>query len=408
MPNRCDVVVIGAGVVGLATALELTRRLPSLSVVVLEKEPNVAAHQTGHNSGVIHSGLYYRPGSLKAKLAVGGAEAMVEFCRAHSIPHQICGKVVVATSEDELPGLEELYRRGLANGVPGLRMIGPEELRDVEPHARGIRAIHVPSAGITDYRIVSEKYADLISKAGGAVVTGARVVGLSRSGRKTLVKTSLSEYEASYVVNCAGLHGDRVTRMGSADLDMQIVPFRGEYYEIVPEKRHLVRGLIYPVPDPRFPFLGVHFTLHVNGAVEAGPNAVLAFAREGYQKTSFDFNDTVEMLQYSGLWRLVFKYWKAGADEYYRSLFKPAFVRALQKLLPDLRSADLHPGGAGVRAMPLYADGKLSDDFRFVETEGMMNVISVPSPAATTSLLIGRAIVDQIQPALQAQIPAHA
>lgn len=408
MPNRCDVVVIGAGVVGLATALELTRRLPSLSVVVLEKEPNVAAHQTGHNSGVIHSGLYYRPGSLKAKLAVGGAEAMVEFCRAHSIPHQICGKVVVATSEDELPGLEELYRRGLANGVPGLRMIGPEELRDVEPHARGIRAIHVPSAGITDYRIVSEKYADLISKAGGAVVTGARVVGLSRSGRKTLVKTSLREYEASYVVNCAGLHGDRVTRMGSADLDMQIVPFRGEYYEIVPEKRHLVRGLIYPVPDPRFPFLGVHFTLHVNGAVEAGPNAVLAFAREGYQKTSFDFNDTVEMLQYSGLWRLVFKYWKAGADEYYRSLFKPAFVRALQKLLPDLRSADLHPGGAGVRAMPLYADGKLSDDFRFVETEGMMNVISVPSPAATTSLLIGRAIVDQIQPALQAQIPAHA
>lgn len=408
MPNRCDVVVIGAGVVGLATALELTRRLPSLSVVVLEKEPNVAAHQTGHNSGVIHSGLYYRPGSLKAKLAVGGAEAMVEFCRAHSIPHQICGKVVVATSEDELPGLEELYRRGLANGVPGLRMIGPEELRDVEPHARGIRAIHVPSAGITDYRIVSEKYADLISKAGGAVVTGARVVGLSRSGRKTLVKTSLREYEASYVVNCAGLHGDRVTRMGSADLDMQIVPFRGEYYEIVPEKRHLVRGLIYPVPDPRFPFLGVHFTLHVNGAVEAGPNAVLAFAREGYQKTSFDFNDTVEMLQYSGLWRLVFKYWKAGADEYYRSLFKPAFVRALQKLLPDLRSADLHPGGAGVRAMPLYADGKLSDDFRFVETKGMMNVISVPSPAATTSLLIGRAIVDQIQPALQAQIPAHA
>lgn len=333
---------------------------------------------------------------------------MVEFCRAHSIPHQICGKVVVATSEDELPGLEELYRRGLANGVPGLRMIGPEELRDVEPHARGIRAIHVPSAGITDYRIVSEKYADLISKAGGAVVTGARVVGLSRSGRKTLVKTSLREYEASYVVNCAGLHGDRVTRMGSADLDMQIVPFRGEYYEIVPEKRHLVRGLIYPVPDPRFPFLGVHFTLHVNGAVEAGPNAVLAFAREGYQKTSFDFNDTVEMLQYSGLWRLVFKYWKAGADEYYRSLFKPAFVRALQKLLPDLRSADLHPGGAGVRAMPLYADGKLSDDFRFVETKGMMNVISVPSPAATTSLLIGRAIVDQIQPALQAQIPAHA
>ncbi len=408
MATRSDVVIIGAGVVGLATALELNRRFPNLSVKVVEKESSVAAHQTGHNSGVIHSGLYYRPGSLKAKLAVAGAAAMIEFCRQHSIPHQICGKVVVASDDSELPGLEELYRRGLANAVPGVRMIGPDELRDIEPHATGIRAIHVPSAGITDYRLVSEKYADLLRNAGCAVLLGTKVIGLIPSSSGTTVQTSTGEIEAGYIVNCAGLYGDRIGHMASSQLGVQIVPFRGEYYEIVPEKRHLVRGLIYPVPDPRSPFLGVHFTLHVNGAVEAGPNAVLAFDREGYSKTSFNFEDAVEMARYGGLWRMCFRYWKAGADEYYRSLFKPAFVRALQKLLPELHSDDLHPGGSGVRAMPLYPDGKLSDDFRFVETKGMMHVISVPSPAATTSLLIGRSIVDQIQGAFEPLSPARA
>jgi (S)-2-hydroxyglutarate dehydrogenase len=400
MGHKYDVVVIGAGVVGLATALELTRRFPSHRILVLDKETSVAAHQTGHNSGVIHSGLYYKPGSMKARLAVSGAEAMIAFCREHAIPHQICGKVVVATEESELPGLEELYRRGVANGVPGLRMLDAAALREIEPHATGIRAIHVPSAGITDYRLVSEKYAELIVAAGGEVRLGTRVDALERADGITILRSRDQEFHARYVINCAGLQGDRISHMAGAKLDLQIVPFRGEYYEIVPEKRHLCRGLIYPVPDPRFPFLGVHFTLHVNGAVEAGPNAVLAFAREGYSKTSFDLADTVEMATYPGLWKLVFKYWAAGAEEYYRSLVKPAFVRALQKLLPELRSEDVHPGGAGVRAMPLYTDGRLADDFAFVESDRMMHVCSVPSPAATTSLLIGRAIVDRVEPSI--------
>lgn len=392
-----DVVIVGAGIVGLATALEISKRFPHLTLVVLEKEPRVAGHQTGHNSGVIHSGLYYKPGSLKAKLCVAGAAAMVEFCRDHDIPHLVCGKIVVATEEQQLPALEELYRRGTANGVPGLRLIGRDEIRELEPHSGGIRGMHVPSTGITDYILVAEKYAELVREAGGEVRTGEKVIGLERSGTTTVVKTVAGEYPAKYVVNCAGLYSDHVSRMSGAKLDVQIIPLRGEYYDLVPEKHFMVRGLIYPVPDPRFPFLGVHFTRRIHGGVDAGPNALLTWKREGYESASFDFGEAVEIARYPGFWKMARKYWKSGAGEFYRSLSKSAFIGALQKLLPELKAEDMKPGGSGVRAQAVDREGKLVDDFRFLHSEGMTHVCNVPSPAATASLLIGRAIVDEMQ-----------
>jgi len=390
-----DIVVIGAGIVGLATALEATRRFPGIRLAVLEKEDRVAAHQTGHNSGVIHSGLYYRPGSLKAKLCVEGAQAMVRFCREHALPHNICGKVVVATNDAEVPALEELHLRGTANGVPGLEMIGPERLRKIEPHAAGVRALWVPTTGITDFVAVAKKYVELIEAAGGKILVAAGVVEIRRVDG-TVVETRAGAFQAKTVVNCAGLYSDRIALMAGADPGVRIVPFRGEYYELAEPRRNWVRGLIYPVPDPALPFLGVHFTRRVNGSVEAGPNAVLALRREGYRKTDFSTRELASALAFPGFWKMAKRLWRSGAGEYYRSLSKAAFTRALQKLVPEIRKEDLSPGGSGVRAQAVDATGKLVDDFCFVRSEGMVHVLNVPSPAATASLVIGREIVNVV------------
>ncbi len=379
---------------GLATALAATERFPALRLAVLEKEARLADHQTGHNSGVIHSGIYYRPGSAKARMCVAGAAAMVAFCRENGIPHQICGKVVVATSEAELPRLEELRRRGEANGVPGLAMIGPDRLRELEPHAAGIRALHVPGTGITDYRQVANKYAASVISRGGEIRPSTEVITVRRADGRTVIGTSRGEIESRYLINCAGLHSDRVSRMAGQDTDLRIVPFRGEYYTLAQHAQELVRGLIYPVADPALPFLGVHFTRRVEGGVEAGPNAVLAFEREGYDKTSFSPRDIADIFLFPGFWRMAAHYWRNGIGEFYRSFSKSAFVRALQKLVPEIREQDLAPGGAGVRAQALDRQGKLVDDFRFVQSEGMVHVVNVPSPAATASIPIGRAIMD--------------
>jgi len=389
-----DLLIIGGGIIGLSSALEATRRVPQGTVLVLEKEDRIAAHQTGHNSGVIHSGIYYKPGSLKAKTCVEGAAAMVAFCREQGLPYEICGKVVVATREEELPALDELRRRGTANGVPNLTMIGPERLREIEPQSAGIRALHVPGTGITDFVAVAEKYAEIVAARGGEVRTGTKVLKLARRGGEWIVETTKGDVAARSVINCAGLHSDRIAQAAGAQPDSIIVPFRGEYYEIVPERHGLVKGLIYPVPDPQFPFLGVHFTRRIQGGVEAGPNAVLAFRREGYRRTDCRVADTMAMLAFPGFWRMAAKYWRSGVGELYRSLSKRAFVRALQRLVPEIRESDLRPGGAGVRAQALDRSGKLLDDFHIVRAEGVIHVLNVPSPAATASLVIGRKIAE--------------
>jgi L-2-hydroxyglutarate oxidase len=397
MDSRHDVVIVGGGIVGLAVALKITRRFPRLRLLLVEKEDGVGRHQSSHNSGVIHSGVYYKPGSLKAKLCVAGAAAMVEFCREHGIPHEVCGKVIVATFEDELPGLEELRRRGEANGLTGLRLIGADELRDIEPHASGLRALVVPSTGITDYAAVCAKYAELISAQGGSISTSTAVTGLKRSADKIVVETSRGAFSTSFLINCAGLFSDRVARMAGDDPQVMIVPFRGEYYDLTPERSSLVRNLIYPVPDPRFPFLGVHFTRRISGSVDAGPNAVFAFRREGYRRTDFNLRDLGSSLAYPGFRRMAAKNWRSGLAEFHRSFSKPAFVRALQRLVPEVREEDLVPGGSGVRAQAVMRDGTLVDDFKFVPSEKMLHVLNVPSPAATASLVIGRAIVETAQ-----------
>ena len=405
--DKFDLVIIGGGIVGLATALEFTRRFPAFRLAALEKEDNLAAHQSGHNSGVIHSGLYYRPGSLKAKLCVDGAAAMIAFCREHGIAHELCGKVVVATSERELPRLEELNRRGQANGVPGLTMIGPERLRELEPYAAGIRALHVASTGITDYAAVTCKYAELVQQSGGVVQTGTKVVGIVRRGGEVVVETTRGDYSVGFLVNCAGLYSDRISRMAGAETDIRIIPFRGEYWEIAPSRRSLVHGLIYPVPDPELPFLGVHFTRRVDGSVEAGPNAVLALRREGYRKTDISIRELAQAAGFAGFWRMAGKFWKVGAGEYYRSFNKNAFVKALQRLVPDIQSRDLEGGGAGVRAQAMDRAGKLVDDFRFAVSDRAIHVVNVPSPAATASLVIGREIVSMVQRQLQISVTSN-
>lgn len=389
-----DVIIIGGGVVGLGVALEITRQFPRRRLLVLEKEDRVARHQSGHNSGVIHSGIYYKPGSLKARLCVTGAAAMVDFCREHSIPHQVCGKVIVASAEEELPRLEELRKRGEANGLTGVRMIGPEELREIEPNAAGLRALVVPSTGITDYALVCEKYAELIAASGGEVKTGTGATGIRRSSSEIVVETSKGAFSTNALINCAGLYSDRISRMAGDDPGVMIVPFRGEYYDITPERASLVKALIYPVPDPRFPFLGVHFTRRITGRVDAGPNAVLALAREGYRHTDINLLDLAGSLGYGGFWRMAHKNWRSGLGEWHRSLSKAAFVRALQRLLPAIGERDLVPGGSGVRAQALKPEGALVDDFQFVPSGKVLHVLNVPSPAATASLTIGKAIVD--------------
>jgi L-2-hydroxyglutarate oxidase len=392
--SRYGAVIVGGGIVGLAVPLEITKRVPRLRLLLLEKEDDVGRHQSGHNSGVIHSGVYYKPGSQKAKLCVEGARAMIEFCRAHSVPHEICGKVIVATCEEEFPRLEELRRRGEANGLTGLQLIGPEQLREVEPHAGGLRALIVPSTGITDYAAVCQKYAELIRAQGGTILTSTTVTGLRNLTDEVVVETRGESFSTTYLINCAGLFSDRIAGMAGGKPDVIIVPFRGEYYDLIPQHSSLVRGLIYPVPDPQFPFLGVHFTRRVNGTVDAGPNAVFAFRREGYERTDFSLRDLASSLAFPGFWRMAAKHWRSGLDEFHRSFSKPAFVRTLQRLLPELCAEDLIPGGSGVRAQALRRDGTLVDDFQFVPAGRMLHVLNVPSPAATASMVIGRSIVN--------------
>ena len=392
--SRYNVIIIGGGVVGLGVALEITRRFPRLRLLLVEKEDRVARHQSGHNSGVIHSGVYYKPGSMKARLCVSGAAAMIEFCRDHGIAHNVCGKVIVATLADELPRLEELRRRGEANGLAGLRLIGPEELREIEPHATGLQALVVPSTGVTDFALVCEKYAELISARGGTVLTSAAAIGIQRTADEIVIETSKGAFAADWLINCAGLFADRVSRMAGDDPAVMIVPFRGEYYDLLPERASLVRALIYPVPDPRFPFLGVHFTRRITGRVDAGPNAVLALAREGYRRTDITVRDLASSIAFPGFWRMAGKHWRNGLDEWHRSLSKTAFVRALQRLLPEVEEKDLVPGGSGVRAQALKPDGALVDDFQFVPSGKVLHVLNVPSPAATASLMIGKAVVN--------------
>jgi (S)-2-hydroxyglutarate dehydrogenase len=390
---RYDVAIIGGGIIGLATAMAL-KAGSRASLIMLEAEDRLAQHQTGHNSGVIHSGLYYKPGSLKARNCVTGRLAMYQFCQEHGIAHDPCGKVVVATETQELPALEELERRGQANGLKGVRRLTAEELREYEPHASGIAGLLVPETGIIDYKQVAQVYADLVQKEGGEIQTGARVYGCRRGSDEVVLETTRGAVHCRALVNCAGLHSDEVARLCGINPNVQIVPFRGEYYELVPERRFLVKNLIYPVPDPRFPFLGVHFTRMIHGGVEAGPNAVLALKREGYQWTSISPQNVLQMLTFPGFWRMVGKYWKTGMGEMYRSLSRRAFVQALQKLLPELRFEDIRPAGSGVRAQALEANGALVDDFRIVEAPRMIHVLNAPSPAATASLSIGKTIAE--------------
>ncbi|MBV9180394.1 MAG: L-2-hydroxyglutarate oxidase [Acidobacteria bacterium] len=395
MPDeRRDIVVIGGGIVGLACALEFSRRYPRLRLMLAEKEDRLATHQSGRNSGVIHSGIYYRSTSLKARTCVQGAKEMVAFCKEHEIPHQICGKVIVATKPDQFQGLEELQKRAQANGISGLRVLSQEELREIEPHCAGLRALHVPGAGITDYVKVSEKYAQIIAQNGGQIWLQTKVIGLRTDQGGYVLETTQGTIAAQYIVNCAGLYSDVIAHMAGANRDLRIVPFRGEYYELIPQRGHLVAGLIYPVPDPRFPFLGVHFTRRINGHVDAGPNAVLAFKREGYAKTDFSLSEAFSELVFPGFWRMAAKYWRTGVAELYRSCSKRAFVHALRQLVPEVESSDLVPAPAGVRAQALERDGTLIDDFRFEGSGNLLHVCNVPSPAATASLVIGRAVAD--------------
>jgi L-2-hydroxyglutarate oxidase len=393
---KYDFIVVGGGIVGLATALRVLEARPGTSLLLLEKESGLGRHQTGHNSGVLHAGLYYKPGSLKAKLAVEGLRQMVDFCQKHKVPHEQCGKIVVATEKEELPRLEKLLERGTANGLKGLRKLGPEQIREIEPHAAGLAAIHVPEEGIVDYGAVVEAMAREIQAKGGKIQTGLLVERLEGAGGRWKIKTSNGEFEAKQVVACAGLHSDRVVSRSGMKPSAKIMPFRGEYYMIRKERQQLVRNLIYPVPDPQFPFLGVHFTRMIAGGVEAGPNAVLALAREGYTWGNINLRDLAESLLFPGLWKFMMKYPSICSYEIWRSINRKEFCRSLKKLVPEIREDDLEPGSAGVRAQAMSSDGALVEDFSFVEGPGILHVVNAPSPAATASLAIGEEIVRRL------------
>lgn len=389
-----DVVIIGGGIVGLATALRMLEKDPSLKLVVLEKEKELAAHQTGHNSGVIHSGIYYRPGSLKAKNCIEGYRQLIEFCDRNEVPYELCGKIIVATSNEELPALENIYKRGLENKLENLKKIGKEELKEYEPHVNGVAGIYVPQTGIINYKKVAAAYAKLIQQYGGTILTGEKVMQI-RTGRQGVeITTGNRTLNAKLAVNCGGLYSDKLAGLTHPGLDIKIIPFRGEYYELKPEKQYLVRNLIYPVPNPDFPFLGVHFTRMIEGGVEAGPNAVLAFAREGYTKSAINLKELGETLFFPGFRKIARKYWKEGWDEFHRSFSKKAFTEALQRLIPDIKENDLVKGGAGVRAQACDKAGNLLDDFLILEDKAVINVCNAPSPAATSSLSIGNTIAE--------------
>lgn len=395
MPGKhYDIAIVGGGIVGLATTLVLSELRPDAKLVVLEKEHDVAKHQTGHNSGVIHSGIYYKPGSLKARLCVEGGKRMIAFCEEHGIRYERCGKVIVVTDESEMPRLDTLHERAIANGVT-VEKIGPERLREIEPNAAGLCALHSPNTAIVDYRQVAQKMRQIAEERGVEVKTGARVDRIERATGGVRLSTATGEVDSDYLVNCAGLYADVIARKMGLALDVRIVPFRGEYYFLRRERSNLIKGLIYPVPDPRFPFLGVHFTRTVHGSVEAGPNAVLAFAREGYTKGRVNLREFGGTLRYGGFWRMGRKFWRTGLYEFYRSFSKAAFVRALQRLVPSVKAEDIAPGGAGVRAQALTPAGDLVDDFRIVEGPRSFHVLNAPSPAATASLEIGRYIAER-------------
>lgn len=401
--NKYDFTIVGGGIVGLSVAKALTRRYNGRAkVLVLEKENTWAAHQTGHNSGVIHSGIYYKPGSLKARYATAGNRSMVEFCQEHGIAHEVCGKVIVATEERELPLLENLFARGQANGLP-IRRIGAEELREIEPHVRGIAAIHVPTAGIADYVQVAAAYARIAAEQGAELRLGTRVSGVRQADGGLIIETDRGEFRTGFLVNCAGLFSDRVAKLAGQQSEAKIVPFRGEYYELVPERRYLCKHLIYPVPNPAFPFLGVHFTRMVDSNIHCGPNAVLSLKREGYRKTDFNLADFAEVMAYPGFWKLAAKHADEGIREIVRSFSKRAFVHSLQQLIPEVQSEDLVVSRAGVRAQALNPDGKLVDDFAIVQGPYAIHVCNAPSPAATASLPIGEAVMDRIAELVPAQ-----
>jgi (S)-2-hydroxyglutarate dehydrogenase len=390
-----DCVVVGGGIVGLSVAQAILEKNPAARIAILEKEESLARHQTGRNSGVIHSGIYYKPGSLKASLCRAGRKRLVEFCATHGIRHEVCGKVVVATSESELPRLNSLHERGLANGL-NVRTLSPDQVEIFEPHVHCIAGIHVPETGIVDFVGVCLKLSELIRSHNGELRLGTKVNGIQVRGSENVLESTTGDVRTRFIVNCGGLHSDRLAVLAGAKPDARIVPFRGEYYELKPERRFLVRNLIYPVPDPQFPFLGVHFTRMIGGGVHAGPNAVLSLKREGYHRTSFDLADFVDTMTYPGFWRLVRKHARSGLEEMYRSFSKKAFARSLQKLIPEIAEGDLVPAEPGVRAQALRSDGGLVDDFLIVNNKSGMHICNAPSPAATASLEIGRVVAEQV------------
>ena len=389
-----DIAIVGGGIIGLSTAMHLSARVPRWRVAVLEKESGLATHQTGHNSGVIHSGIYYRPGSFKSQFCVAGVSKLLRFCEENEIEYQQCGKVIVATDESELGRLQALYDRGVANGVGGLEMVGPERLREIEPHAAGVQALWSPETGIVDYGQVARSYAMRFQQAGGDIFTEAPVRNIRRGGGSLSLETPKGTVQAKHIINCAGLYSDRIAEMTGETVGVRIIPFRGEYYTLRPESHHLVSGLIYPVPDPRFPFLGVHYTRNITGSVEAGPNAVLAFSREGYRKRDVNLGETWGSVSYGGFWRMTLRNWKIGLGEVHRSYSKRTFLRDLQRLLPEIRETDLASGGSGVRAQAVAKDGSLLDDFNIIRGREAIHVLNAPSPGATSSLAIGEYIVD--------------
>ncbi len=392
--GQYDIVIIGGGILGLSTAMQLLERAPHWRVAVVEKEEELATHQTGHNSGVMHSGIYYRPGSQKAKFCVAGLNNMVKFCEENEIEYQQCGKVIIALHESELGRLQDLYERGTANGVPDLEIVGPERLKEIEPHTTGVRALWAPHTGIVDFTKVAAAFAIKFQQSGGDIFTGAAVKKITRSSGSVALETTKGTLQAKHLINCAGLFADKVASMTGENVGVRIIPFRGEYFTLRPESHHLVSGLIYPVPDPQFPFLGVHFTRNIKGHVEAGPNAVMALRREGYRKRDFSLGDTLGNLAYPGFWKMALKYWKIGMGEVYRSYSRRVFLRDLQRLLPEIQNSDLASGGSGVRAQAVARDGSLLDDFSIIQSGDAIHVLNAPSPGATSSLAIGEHIAE--------------
>lgn len=394
MTVKYDIAVIGGGIVGLASAYRLLHEKPELKIVLLEKENSVAQHQTGHNSGVIHSGLYYKPGSLKAINCIKGYKMLIDFCDKNEIKYDLCGKIVVATNQDEVKQLSLLYERGVQNGLEGIKKLSKGEIKEKEPYCSGIEGLFVPQTGIISYLKVSEKLEKKIIEKGGEIKYNFKVKDIIINSGISKVISEIGEIETSLIINCAGLYSDKIAGLTNSNIDTRIIPFRGEYYKIIPEKHFLVKNLIYPVPDPNFPFLGVHFTRMIDGGIEAGPNAVFAFKREGYKKTDINLSEMAESITWPGFIKVAIKYWKTGLGEYYRSFSKKAFTKALQKLVPEINESDLIEGGSGVRAQACDKTGGLLDDFKIIESQGIINILNAPSPAATSSLSIGQSVAE--------------